>query len=666
MSARDDRFGAAADGAEAEPVLRPPGLLEKLVAAVRPEFRADDLIFDPRDPVFGGPPCEVSGCARPARNRGMCLAHRQRWAKEGKPGPAAFTAATGPVTTPGPGAGEHIDLRSLPAQLRLEMQYVLQCRHQEQKAKLVPGKVQRIVRALADAGVASLLDQPEEFWEHFGAPGGVRRGGWRAFTLDAYHRVEALAAGCGWDVEYPRDTWRLRNVGITAADATIRFGQIPQPWLKDLTKRWARMRLTGGSGTKPVCEGVRAVSRFAAFLASRAGTADQLAQIDRPLLERYLADLHAELAGRESHIQHVVGLNAVLRAIRQHGWDDTLPAGAALFPEDYPKRAKKLPRPVAEHVMTQLERAGNLDRWGNPAYRLITLILMRCGLRVSDATRLPSDCVVRDRDGAPYLRYYNHKMKREALVPIDEDLQAEIEGQQQRVLQRWAGGAPVLFPRPHSNLDGHQPVKSSTYRGALHRWLARCDIRDEQGQPARLVPHQWRHVVGTRLINRDVPQHVVQKILDHDSAEMTAHYARLSDTTVRRHWEAARKVNAEGETVTIDPGGPLAEAAWIKQGISRATQALPNGYCGLPIQQSCPHANACLAPCPVFLTTPEFLPQHRRHRSELLQVISAAEARGHSRVAEMNQGVLTRLGKIITSLEADEDPSGQQAAADAC
>jgi hypothetical protein len=68
----------------------------------------------------------------------------------------------------------------------------------------------------------------------------------------------------------------------------------------------------------------------------------------------------------------------------------------------------------------------------------------------------------------------------------------------------------------------------------------------------------------------------------------------------------------------------------------------------------------------VFLTTPEFLPQHRRHRSELLQVIRTAEARGHSRVAEMNQGVLTRLGKIITSLEANEDSSGQQAAADAC
>jgi len=99
---------------------------------------------------------------------------------------------------------------------------------------------------------------------------------------------------------------------------------------------------------------------------------------------------------------------------------------------------------------------------------------------------------------------------------------------------------------------------------------------------------------GTRLINRGVPQEVVRVLLDHSSGEMTAHYARLHDTTVRRHWEAARKVNAKGEAVTIDPGGPLAEANWAKQRLGRATQALPNGYCGLPVQKTCPHANAPL------------------------------------------------------------------------
>lgn len=76
----------------------------------------------------------------------------------------------------------------------------------------------------------------------------------------------------------------------------------------------------------------------------------------------------------------------------------------------------------------------------------------------------------------------------------------------------------------------------------------------------------------------------MRRILDHDSHVMTAHYARLSDTIIRRHWEKARKVNISGETVSFDPSGPLADAAWAKQRLGRANQALPNGYCGLPLQ----------------------------------------------------------------------------------
>jgi hypothetical protein len=145
---------------------------------------------------------------------------------------------------------------------------------------------------------------------------------------------------------------------------------------------------------------------------------------------------------------------------------------------------------------------------------------------------------------------------------------------------------------------------------------------------------------------------------------MTAHYARLTDTTIRRHWEKARKVNARGEQVTMDPAGPIAEAAWAKHRLSRATQTLPNGYCGLPVVQSCPHANSCLT-CPMFLTTAEFLPQHREQHRQTLQIISAAEARGQRRVIEMNQQLATNLEKIITSLQDEDQPPAAEVSADA-
>ena len=168
------------------------------------------------------------------------------------------------------------------------------------------------------------------------------------------------------------------------------------------------------------------------------------------------------------------------------------------------------------------------------------------------------------------------------------------------------------------------------------------------------------HTLGTKMINRDVPQEVVRRILDHDSAQMTGHYARLHDTTVRRHWEQARKVNITGQTVTLHPDGPLAEAAWAKQRLGRITQALPNGYCALPAVKTRPHANACLT-CTMFITTPEFPPHHQRHREQIVQIISTAEARGQTRLTEMNQQVLTNLDNIITGLQTRDRPEAADA-----
>jgi len=175
-------------------------------------------------------------------------------------------------------------------------------------------------------------------------------------------------------------------------------------------------------------------------------------RIDRAVLERYLADLQAKLDGAQQQGIHIGQLNAFFQAIRQHRWDDTLPASAAFFTEDFPKRTEQLPRALAEQVMAQIEHPDALAQWTNPAHRLVTVILIRCGLRITDALRLPADCLVTDADGAPYLRYDNHKMKRQALVPIDEELQELILTERARTSSsRW------LFPRATKNPDGQTP-----------------------------------------------------------------------------------------------------------------------------------------------------------------------------------------------------------------
>lgn len=613
-----------------------------------------------RTPVATPPPhglCQITSCELWATAAvPFCVSHASRWRLAGRPQPDAFAAAHEAT----PQHCETIDLLCLSPRLRLEMQYVLQQRRDEQQAGLTPKLARHSINVLAGTGMDSLLEWPEDRWrERLRTSPGARKAS-SAFLTYARRQVENLCHGTGWDIEYPRDVWRLRNLGITGTLTYLRFDAIGQLWLKDLVKRWARWRLTSGISVGSVGTGVLAVTRFAAFLARPETGVDRLEQINRAVLERYLAELHH--LGGDSHHQRVIGqLGIFLTDIRRHRWDVSLPTDAVFFTEDVPRQTKRLPRALAEHVMAQLEDPASLDKWQDPAYRLITLILMRCGLRLKDATRLPFDCLVHDADKAPYLRYLNHKMKREALVPIDEELEQDIRDQQHRLLQRWPAGVPVLFPRKLKNVHGTEPMHGGTYRQVLTPWLERCDVRDKHGHPVHLTPHQWRHTLGTRLINRDVPQEVVRKILDHDSHEMTAHYARLHDTTVRRHWEKARKVNISGEKVTLDPDGPLAEAAWAKQRVGRATQALPNGYCSLPVVKTCPHANACLT-CPMFITTAEFLPQHHQQRQEILQIISAAEARGQQRLVEMNQQVLGNLDRIITALDQDDDTDTEVAA----
>jgi integrase len=538
----------------------------------------------------------------------------------------------------------------------------VQCRRDEGTSKTFPTVVMQVVRFLATTTVTSLLDQDEDTWRaQIGRPA-PKDGTPRALLIDARRKVEDLVDAGGWEAEYPRDVWQLRRLGFPGQQS-LTFRGIPQ-WLRDLVKRWVRWRLGTGLGLEVGRRGLLALTRFARFC-DRIGVTS-LAGVNRVVLERYLADLQTGMTGGQRIGMHIGQLSNFLHAVRQHGWDDTLPATALLFPDDHPKRAERPPRALTEQVMAQVEHPDNLARWDNPAHRLVTMILIGTGLRVTDALRLPRNCIVLDAEGAPYLRYFNHKMKREALVPIDDQLRRAIADQQTVVTRDLGGSAAVLLPRPTKNPDGTAPISSSTYRGALYRWLEDCDVRDEHGRAVHLTPHQWRHTVGTRLINRDVPQEVVRRILDHDSPMMTAHYARLHDTTVRRHWEAARKVDITGNSVIVDPDGPLAEAAWAKQRLGRATQALPNGFCGLPVQKTCPHANACLT-CPMFLTTNQFLPQHRSHRLQTLQLITAAEANGHTRLVEMNQQVLGSLDRIITALTdgPDEGDESRQQVSDA-
>jgi len=170
---------------------------------------------------------------------------------------------------------------------------------------------------------------------------------------------------------------------------------------------------------------------------------------------------------------------------------------------------------------------------------------------------------------------------------------------------------------------------------------------------------QKRSDEGTRLSAAGVrsPGGGIQRVPITDCAV-------IHDTTVREAFDSyqRQRVNIAGEAIGYDPDAPTAPAEWVKHNLSRIRDSLPNGYCGRPPQQDCPHPNACLT-CPDFQTTPEFLDIHRRQSVTNLRLITRAEADGRTRLAAGLRQVQDNLERIIPALEAipaGEEPDDDQ------
>lgn len=633
-------------------------LAERLSAVLRPEFTGALIRIDPDNPVFARGRCQVTGCDRGAWTKLLCNTHYGRWSKQGRPDLTHFAATTGPVRCSSDRI-DAFDLRRLPPGLRAEVAYSIQCRHDERTIRLIPMMINRLVDLLVAAQVTSLLDHPLPRWKMLAHQHGLKDTGGRAFGQLGYawRLLHELTQDNDVEAEFARDTWRVTVLGARPSGkgiTTIRFDHIPQPWLRASVKRACRYRLGAGKSFGSVSIDERALRWFAIYLARHQPQVSDPCGITRAVLEHYLSYLTAapQLSGNTTN-SYLVVLRAFLQACHRHGWMPGLPGEAVLYLDELPPRPRPLPRFIPEFVMAQLEDPDNLARLPDETTLHLLVLIQETGLRARDACILGFNPIIVDSAGWPCLKYYNTKMATEQLIPLSQRAAEAIRAQQDHVQHLWPAGGTCLFPSPVANPDGTRTFNYATLRGRLADWEHDIGLHDEAGRPVHVTAHQFRHTLGTRLINAGVPQHVVQKMLGHASPQMTARYATIHDTTVRAAFDdyQQRRVDIHGSHLPFDPDGPSAEAEWIKHNLARVQASLPNGYCGRPPQQDCPHPNACLT-CPDFQTTPTFLPIHRRQRDDTLELIDLATQRGNTRLAANHRQVADNLDQVITALEA--------------
>jgi ferredoxin len=89
----------------------------------------------------------------------------------------------------------------------------------------------------------------------------------------------------------------------------------------------------------------------------------------------------------------------------------------------------------------------------------------------------------------------------------------------------------------------------------------------------------------------------------------------------------------------------------MKERIARARQALPNGYCGLPLVQTCPHPNACLS-CDSFLTDGSFRPVHEQQLEHTRELLASARENDNLRLVDVLERDEQSLSRILAGLDA--------------
>lgn len=290
---------------------------------------------------------------------------------------------------------------------------------------------------------------------------------------------------------------------------------------------------------------------------------------------------------------------------------------------------------ISDHVLQQImEHLGALPE----DVALIFLIVYYTGAYAYQACSLKVDGLVRIK-GQPHLRFPNNERQKEVFTPIPEELAKLVQKQRKSTLKDHPD-ARFLF----LSSDG-RTYRSIVVQKAINALCIAQDICQEDGSRYVFSFRQLRHAYAYRLVRHHTPPLTIQKLMHHRTVDMALCYQSMEEERQKDQYLAfydlrGRKLDAlDEESRAIDDN-----LLWMRHMIQ---QALPNGYCSLPIHVgTCPHANACLS-CESFRTTVEFLPVLRYQLVKIERLMQMEDT--PAQVGE----VAARLQHLIAVLEEE-------------
>jgi integrase len=325
----------------------------------------------------------------------------------------------------------------------------------------------------------------------------------------------------------------------------------------------------------------------------------------------------------------VVGGRCYRRVAPQHGRTRGLHAPVLVKPVDTP--------PTRRAINCQAYEADALWSWA------IIEVLRLTGIRLEELLELTHLSIRHYRlaggELVVLLQVAPSKTDRERVIPVCPELAhvlamvvARARGHQPCVplVERYdhyerltSAPLPYLFQRSPNGTPaviGHQGA-----RDAIARAVARAGLREVDGRPLRLVPHDFRRLFATEAVNGGLPIHIAAKLLGHLDLNTTKGYVAVYPEQVVRHFQA-HLVRRRASRPSQEYREPTAqEWTGFEQHFRRRRMAL--GDCYRPYGSDCPHEHACVR-CPMLRMDPAQLPRLLQIEQDTHRLLAEAQQQG--------------------------------------
>ncbi len=233
-----------------------------------------------------------------------------------------------------------------------------------------------------------------------------------------------------------------------------------------------------------------------------------------------VSDEHVALTPASLHAYH-----RVLRAFYRWSVSEGFSADRWVSRIKVPKEPSREPRVFTDAEVERLLQAAA------PRDRLIIVLLLETGIRVSELCALRVADFRLDNPDGPYLDIQSGKGSKQRAVPLTTGLTRKLRHYlaHGRPLTR-SSSLFVTDRREHG--QDYKPLTRNAVEVLIRRLGERAGIKE-----GRLSPHTFRHTFATRAVSAGMDPIRLQRVLGHTTLTMVSRYVHFGKSDLLRGWD---------------------------------------------------------------------------------------------------------------------------------